>query len=118
MPTLYGIKNCDTIKKARKWLDQNGIDYLFHDYRENGLTTELLKDFLARSNWQTLLNQRSTSWRQLDESKKADLDENKALGLMLETPTLIKRPVLDHDGKLIVGFKAEQYLAEFYCESS
>lgn len=113
MPTLYGIKNCDTIKKARKWLDQNGIDYRFHDYREDGLTIELLKSFLARSDWQTLLNQRSTSWRQLDESKKTDLDENKALGLMLETPTLIKRPVLDHDGKLIVGFKAEQYQAEF-----
>lgn len=113
MPILYGIKNCDTIKKARKWLDQNGIDYRFHDYREDGLTVELLKNFLARSDWQTLLNQRSTSWRQLDESKKADLDENKALGLMLETPTLIKRPVLDHDGKLIIGFKVEHYQTEF-----
>ncbi|WP_404356368.1 ArsC family reductase [Methylotuvimicrobium sp. KM1] len=113
MPTLYGIKNCDTIKKARKWLDQNGIDYRFHDYREDGLTTELLKNFLARSDWQTLLNQRSTSWRQLDAAQKSDLDEDKALKLMLETPTLIKRPVLDNGGQLVVGFKAEQYQAEF-----
>lgn len=113
MPTLYGIKNCDTIKKARLWLDKNGIDYRFHDYRENGLSPELLKSFVDRSDWQTLLNQRSTSWRQLDAAQKTDLDEDKALKLMLETPTLIKRPVLENDGKLIVGFKAEQYQAEF-----
>lgn len=113
MPTLYGIKNCDTIKKARKWLDQNGIDYRFHDYREDGLTAELLKNFLSRSDWQTLINQRSTSWRHLDEAHKADLDEDKALKLMLETPTLIKRPVFDTEDKLIVGFKAEHYQAEF-----
>lgn len=113
MPTLYGIKNCDTVKKARKWLDKNGIDYHFHDYREDGLTTELLKNFLARSDWQTLLNQHSTSWRQLDAARKSDLDEDKALKLMLETPTLIKRPVFDTEDKLIVGFKAEQYQAEF-----
>ncbi len=113
MPTLYGIKNCDTIKKARKWLDQNGIDYRFHDYREDGLTTELLKNFLARSDWQTLLNQHSTSWRQLDTGQKSDLNEDKALKLMLETPTLIKRPVLYTEDNLIVGFKAEQYQVEF-----
>lgn len=113
MPTLYGIKNCDTIKKARQWLDKNGIAYRFHDYREDGLTPELLKSFLTRCGWQTLLNQRSTSWRQLDAAQKADLDENKALALMLETPTLIKRPVLENDDKLLVGFMAEQYQAEF-----
>ncbi|GAB4256828.1 MAG: ArsC family reductase [Methylomicrobium sp.] len=109
--TLYGIKNCDTIKKTRKWLEDNHIEYRFHDYREDGLTDELLKSFFARIDWQILLNQRSTSWRQLDESQKVDLDENKALDLMLDIPTLIKRPVLDHDGKLLVGFKAEQYQA-------
>lgn len=111
--TLYGIKNCDTIKKARNWLEQHCIDYRFHDYREDGLTPELLKSFLARSDWQTLLNQRSTSWRQLDAAKKNNLDENKALALMLETPALIKRPVLENGDKLIIGFKAEHYQAEF-----
>lgn len=113
MPILYGIKNCDTIKKARLWLDKNGIDYRFHDYREDGLTPELLKSFLARTDWQMLLNQRSTSWRQLDAAQKSDLDEEKALRLMLEIPTLIKRPVLENGDELIVGFKAERYQAEF-----
>ena len=113
MPTLYGIKNCDTVKKARQWLDKHKIDYRFHDFREDGLTQAMLKHFAEQLDWQELLNQRSTSWRQLDAAQKADLNEDKALQLMHETPTLIKRPVLDADGKWLVGFKAERYQAEF-----
>ncbi len=109
MNTLYGIKNCDTVKKARTWLDKNSIEYSFHDFRTDGLEEALLQRFCSVLNWDTLLNRRSTSWRQLSEEQKADLDEQKALQLMLEIPTLIKRPILDTGTQLIVGFKAETY---------
>lgn len=110
--TLYGIKNCDTVKKARTWLDQNGIAYRFHDFRTDGLTPELLQHFAGHSDWTKLLNRSSTSWRQLSAEQQSDLTQEKAIQLMLDIPTLIKRPVLDTGGKLIIGFKAENYQIE------
>lgn len=106
MYTLYGIKNCDTVKKARKWLDENGIAYQFHDFRAEGLTPELLQHFASDVDWNTLLNRNSTSWRQLSDAQKSDVSQDKAIQLMLDTPTLIKRPILDTGNKLIVGFNA------------
>jgi arsenate reductase len=112
MHTLYGIKNCDTVKKARLWLDQNGIAYQFHDFRADGLTTSQLNDFAARVDWSTLFNRSSASWRQLSAEQQSDLTVEKAIALMLNTPTLIKRPILDTGDKLIIGFKAENYQTE------
>jgi len=112
MLTLYGIKNCDTVKKARKWLDQSNTTYQFHDFRTDGLTLAQLTDFAARTDWNTLLNRNSTSWRQLSSDQQSDLTQEKALLLMLNTPTLIKRPILDTGDKLIVGFTAERYQTE------
>jgi len=111
MITLYGIKNCDTVKKARKWLDDNGIAYRFHDYRSDGLSLELLKTFADQLGWNTLLNRSSTSWRQLSAEQQADLNADKAIALMLVTPTLIKRPILDTSNKMLIGFKADEYAA-------
>jgi arsenate reductase len=109
MLALHGIKNCDACKKARQWLEQNGIAYRFHDYRADGLTPELLQSFIDRIGWEKLLNKSSTSWRQLSPEQQANLTREKAARLMLETPTLIKRPILDTENKLIIGFKADQY---------
>lgn len=109
MITLYGIKNCDTCKKALKWLEQNDQSCRFHDYRSDGLTPELLESFAGRLGWDTILNRSSTSWRQLGEEQRSDLNREKACRLMLETPTLIKRPILDTGNQLIIGFKADQY---------
>lgn len=109
MAVLYGIKNCDTVKKARTWLDNNGINYQFHDYRVDGLTAEQLQRFAADLGWNTMLNRSSTSWRQLSSAQQEDLTEAKALQLMLETPTLIKRPILDTGSKLLLGFKPDSY---------
>ncbi len=110
--TLYGIKNCDTVKKARSWLDQNGIAYRFHDFRTDGLTPELLQHFADHLDWTKLLNRSSTSWRQLSAEQQSDLTREKAIQLMLTTPTLIKRPVLDTGDRLIIGYKTENYQTE------
>jgi arsenate reductase (glutaredoxin) len=112
MTTLYGIKNCDTCKKARRWLEQNGIAYQFHDYRVDGLTPELLKRFADILGWETLLNRSSTSWRQLSNEQQANLTQQKAIQLMLDLPTLIKRPILDTGKKLVIGFKSGHYETE------
>ncbi|MDD5580081.1 MAG: ArsC family reductase [Methylobacter sp.] len=112
MHTLYGIKNCDTVKKARQWLDQNGIAYRFHDYRADGLTLEQLNHLEADLGWNAMLNRSSTSWRQLSSEQQTGLTQEKVIRLMLNTPTLIKRPILDTGGKLIIGFKADTYKAE------
>ncbi|MFI3218842.1 MAG: ArsC family reductase [Methylococcales bacterium] len=109
MFTLYGIKNCSTVKKARDWLAQHGIAYQFHDVRADGLTLEQLQDFTARVDWQSLLNRTSTSWRQLTPEQKTDVTLEKAVQLLHDTPTLLKRPVLDTGERLIVGFKVEDY---------
>ena len=115
MHTLYGIKNCDTVKKARKWLDQNGIAYQFHDFRTDGLTPELLQHFADGLDWTKLLNRSSTSWRQLSAEQQSELTPEKAMQLMLATPTLIKRPILDTGDQLIIGFIAKDggYAATF-----
>ena len=107
MHTLYGIKNCDTVKKARNWLDQNGIAYRFHDFRTDGLTPELLEHFIEHLDWNKLLNRSSTSWRQLSTEQQHGLTLEKAMQLMLDTPTLIKRPILNTGDKLILGFSAK-----------
>ena len=109
MFTLYGIKNCDTVKKARKWLDGNAIAYQFHDFRSDGLDIELLTRLEAKLGWENMLNRRSTSWRKLDDQQKDDLSLDKAIALMLETPTLIKRPVLDTGEQILIGFNQDDY---------
>ena len=112
MQTLFGIKNCDTVKKARQWLDENSIAYRFHDFRIDGLTLAQLIDFTARKDWNLLLNRSSSSWRQLSAEQQSDMTLEKAIALMLSTPTLIKRPVLDTGDQLIIGFKADHYQTE------
>jgi arsenate reductase len=109
MYTLYGIKNCDTVKKTRKWLNANTIAYQFHDFRTDGLERKLLLKLEASLGWENMLNRRSTSWRQLDDKQKGDLSSDKAIALMLETPTLIKRPVLDTGEQILIGFKLDDY---------
>ncbi len=111
MTTLYGIKNCDTVKKARQWLDQNGIAYTFHDFRVEGLAPEIVSYFIDGLGWNSLINRNSTSWRQLSPEQQADLTLEKAVQLMLDYPTLIKRPILDTGNKLIIGYKSDQYKA-------
>lgn len=109
MPILYGIKNCDSVKKARSWLDNNHVEYQFHDFRKDGLTMQLVQNFIAKGSWETLLNKRSTSWRQLADEQKTDLNEDKAAALLHAHPTLIKRPVLVTDTQFFIGFNAETY---------
>ena len=112
---LYGIspKNCDTIKKARKWLDEAGIDYRFHDHRADGLEPARLDGWLNQLGWEALLNTRGTSFRALPEEAKQGLDTAKARALLLEHPAMIKRPLLDRDGELTLGFKADHYQSLF-----
>ncbi len=109
MTTLYGIKNCDTIKKARHWLEQHQLSYQFIDYRTDGLSMEQLQQFAAACSWQQLLNTRGTTYRQLPDSEKTDLTEQKALALMLSQPAMIKRPLLLYKGQYYLGFKPAQY---------
>ena len=107
--TIYGIKNCDTMKKARAWLDGHGVAYGFHDYKAEGIDKDRLKQWSGAVGWETLLNRAGTTFRKLPDADKEDLNERKALALMLAQPSMIKRPVLDLGGKLLVGFKPEIY---------
>jgi arsenate reductase len=109
MIILYGIKNCDSVKKARKWLTENNCEYQFHDFRTDGLTAELVQRFIAQSSGELLLNKRSTSWKQLDAVDKENITEDKVISLFLATPTLIKRPVLATDSHFFIGFNLENY---------
>ena len=109
--TIYGIKNCDTMKKARAWLDANGVAYQFHDYKSEGIDKTRLQAWAKAVGWETLLNRAGTTFRKLADSDKQGLTKTKAIALMLEQPSMIKRPVLDLEGKLLVGFKPEQYAA-------
>ncbi|HVI28511.1 ArsC family reductase [Hansschlegelia sp.] len=113
MTTLYGIKNCDTMKKARVWLDQRGVAYAFHDYKTAGIDRERLARCVAAVGWETLLNRAGTTVRKLPEADRQGLDEARAIALMLEQPSMIKRPVLETGGGLLVGFRPEQYEAAF-----
>ena len=110
--TIYGIKNCDTMKKARAWLDSHGVPYGFHDYKSEGIAREKLKQWSDELGWETLLNSAGTTFRKLPDADKEGLNERKALALMLAQPSMIKRPVLDVGGKLLVGFKLEIYARE------
>jgi arsenate reductase len=107
--TLYGISNCDTIKKARSWLCNHAVDYQFHDYRKQGIDEKLLQSMVAQLGWQAMLNRRGTTWRRLPETAKAQVDEERALQLMQDNPAIIKRPILAHRNHLHLGFGAAQY---------
>jgi len=109
--TIYGIKNCDTMKKARAWLDQHGVAYAFHDYKAAGIERSRLETWSREVGWETLLNRAGTTFRALPD--KDGLTERKAIALMMAQPAMIKRPVLDVGGELLVGFKPEQYTKAF-----
>jgi arsenate reductase len=110
--TIYGIKNCDTMKKARAWLDKHGVDYAFHDYKTAGIERERLERWAKKADWETLLNRAGTTFKKLPDKDKDGVTEKKAISLMLAQPSMIKRPVLELGGsKLLVGFKPEQYAA-------
>jgi arsenate reductase len=110
--TIYGIKNCDTMKKARAWLDGKGVAYDFHDYKVAGIEKDKLKAWSDKVGWETLLNRAGTTFKKLPDADKEGLGEKKALALMLAQPSMIKRPVLDLGGQLLVGFKPEVYAKE------
>ncbi|EJW10294.1 glutathione-dependent thiol reductase [Rhodovulum sp. PH10] len=107
--TLYGIKACDTMKKARAWLDEHGVAYAFHDYKSHGIDRVTLAGWVGEVGWEKLLNRAGTTFRKLPEADKQDLDEAKAIALMLDEPSMIKRPVLEGAGPLLVGFSPERY---------
>ena len=106
---LFGIKNCDTVKKARRWLETNVITYQFHDFRVDGLDKSTINTWLELVSWQELLNKRSTTWRQISMEQKETLDQSSAIDLMVINPTLIKRPVLVSDNQIIIGFDKSKY---------
>ncbi len=110
---LYGIKNCDTVKKARRWLEANDVDFQFHDFRVDGLDEATIQQWLTSVSWEVLLNKRSTTWKQLADARKAQLDQAIAIELMLANPTLIKRPVLCDSAGCMVGFKEADYITRF-----
>jgi Spx/MgsR family transcriptional regulator len=109
MVKLYGIPNCDTMKKARRWLDEHEIAYQFHNYKKAGIEEKLLRQWVDQVGWEILLNRRGMMWRKLDDSVKAGIDEANAIRIMLETPSIIKRPVLEVGDTLHVGFKEDDY---------
>lgn len=110
---LYGIPNCDTVKKARVWLSDAGVAYDFHDYKKAGIDGGTLKKWAGEVGWEKLLNKAGTTFKKLPDSDKADIDEAKAIGLMVANPSMIKRPVVEGAGALLVGFKADDYAAAF-----
>jgi arsenate reductase len=110
--TLYGIPNCDTVKKARTWLADQGHDFDFHDFKKQGLARETVAGWLEQLDWEVLVNRKGTTWRNLPEERRAQVvDKASALDLMLESPSVIKRPVLDNGGRFSVGFSSDQYRA-------
>jgi arsenate reductase len=111
--TLYGIRNCDTMTKARAWLDTHGVAYAFHDYKVQGVERGRLGEWVRALGWETLLNRAGTTFRKLPDADKTDLGERKAVELMLANPSMIKRPVLETGGGLVVGFKPETYAKTF-----
>ena len=109
--TMYGIPNCDTIKKASTWLDVHGIAFTFHDYKKSGIDRAALERWVGEHGWEAILNRAGTTFRKLPDADRADLDAGKAIALMLAQPSMIKRPVLDLGDRTIVGFKPETYAA-------
>ncbi len=110
--TLYGIKACDTMKKARSWLDAKGVAYDFHDYKASGITEAKVKGWVKEAGWETVLNRAGTTFRKLPEAEREGLTAAKAIKLMVAQPSMIKRPVLEGEGQLIIGFKPEIYAAQ------
>lgn len=110
--TIYGIKACDTMKKARAWLDDKGVAYAFHDYKASGIDAKTLKGWAGKVGWEKLLNRSGTTFRKLPDADKEGIDEAKAIALMVAQPSMIKRPVLEIGRELIVGFKPEDYTAK------
>ncbi len=109
MITLYGIPNCDTMKKARRWLDEHGVEYQFHDYKKAGLEEAQLRAWVKELGWETLVNRRGMMWRKLDQDVRDNMDEAKAIEVMRTTPSIIKRPLLDTGDARHVGFSEKQY---------
>jgi Spx/MgsR family transcriptional regulator len=107
--TIYGIKNCDTMKKARTWLDGHKVDYAFHDYKTAGIDKPTLEGWIKKVGWEVLLNRAGTTFKKLPDADKENITEKKAIALMLAQPSMIKRPVLEAKGKITVGFKPEEY---------
>ena len=107
--TIYGIKNCDTMKKARAWLAEHSVEAAFHDYKKMGIDAAHLERWCAEAGWETVLNRTGTTFRKLDDADKQDLDTEKAIALMLAQPSMIKRPVLEADDRIIIGFKPDLY---------
>jgi Spx/MgsR family transcriptional regulator len=110
---IYGIKACDTMKKARDWLDKAGVAYDFHDYKTQGVERAQLEAWVKVAGWETVLNKAGTTFRKLPDANKANIDAQKAISLMLAQPSMIKRPVVEHGGKIIVGFKPDVYASAF-----
>ena len=113
MTKLYGIPNCDSVRKARQWLDGRGIAYVFHDFRKDGLDAKQVAAWVKQAGWETLLNRKGTTWRQLPTGQREGINAQRAQALMLEQPTLIKRPVLETGKHLEVGFDADHYTTLF-----
>ena len=111
--TIYGIKSCDTMKKAMNWLTEHEYAYTFHDYKKAGIDEDTLRAWLAKVGHETLINRRGTTWRKLADEDKADIDNDKAVRLMMENTSLIKRPVLEDGDKVLLGFNADSYAAFF-----
>jgi arsenate reductase len=111
--TIYGIKNCDTMKKARTWLESHDIAHTFHDYKIQGIERAKLESWLKHASWETLLNRAGTTFRKLPDKEREDITEKKAVALMLAQPSMIKRPVLEIGGKLLVGFRPNDYAESF-----
>ena len=111
--TLYGIRNCDTVKKARTWLDGQGVVYAFHDYKVAGIQAALLEKWCAELGWESVINRNGTTFRKLSDVDKTQLNERKAIALMVAEPSMIKRPVLDLGKNRLVGFKVDAYQAAF-----
>ena len=113
MITMYGITNCDTIKKARAWLTEHELEYQFHDYKKQGIDEATLRHWIDQAGWETLLNRRGMMWRKVSDEDKQSIDESSAIRLMLETPSMIKRPVLVYQSAIQVGFKPADYARLF-----
>ena len=109
MVKIYGIPNCDTMKNARRWLEANGIEYDFHDYKKLGVPEKNLKNWVNQAGWETILNKRGTTWRKLDDELKHTIDNESAIKVMLDNPSIIKRPVLESNHLLLIGFKEDEY---------
>jgi len=109
MTTIYGIKNCDTMKKAFNWLDEKGVEYNFHDYKKNGVDEKILKKAIKEFSWEQVLNRKGMTWRKLPKDVQSNMDEKKAIYIALDNPSIIKRPLLIHKNKIVLGFNPETY---------